>query len=118
MPCQWPRRELEILTCESYLHKSSVRREEPDISPSKVVWQEQSLLLFVKLAFGPLRSPRKLSGLGANLNGSLAQKSLSAKGLTNLATMLGWQESQAIDVVQTLYCNGQANPIWNLFGGN
>lgn len=56
--------------------------------------------------------------IGANLNGDAKQKAVGVASLTDFATLLGWPEPKALDLVQTLYIDAQVNLIWDMFGGN
>lgn len=60
----------------------------------------------------------EVATIGANLNGSEEERAVGATSLANLASLLGWSESEALDLVQTLYIDSQVNLIWDLFGGN
>jgi hypothetical protein len=71
-----------------------------------------------KVRGGGYRGCIEVATIGANLTGSPTQKLVGASSLSNLATLLGWAEPKAMDLVQTLYVDSQVNLIWNLFGGN
>jgi hypothetical protein len=71
-----------------------------------------------KIRSSGYRGSIEVATIGANLNGTTEQKAAGAKSLTNFATLLGWAEAKALDLVQTLYFDSQVNLIWDMFGGN
>lgn len=71
-----------------------------------------------KIRSGGYRGCIEVATIGANLNGDAKQKLVGSASLSNFATLLGWQEPKALDLVQTLYTDAQVNLIWDLFGGN
>lgn len=71
-----------------------------------------------KIRGGGYRGSIEVATIGANLNGSPELRIVGLRSLSNLAALLGWTESKAIDLVQTLYTDSQVNLIWDLFGGN
>jgi len=71
-----------------------------------------------KIRSGGYRGCIEVATIGANLNGDARQKLVGSASLSNFATLLGWQEPKALDLVQTLYTDAQVNLIWDLFGGN
>ncbi len=70
-----------------------------------------------KIRGGGYRGSIEVATIGANLNGSPDERIVGLKSLSDFATLLGWSESKAIDLVQTLYMDSQVNLIWDLFGG-
>jgi hypothetical protein len=71
-----------------------------------------------KIRSGGYRGTIEVATIGAHLNGGAEQRIVGLRSLSNFATLLGWSESKAIDLVQTLYADSQLNLIWDLFGGN
>jgi hypothetical protein len=71
-----------------------------------------------KIRSGGYRGAIEVATIGAHLNGASEDRIVGLRSLTNFATLLGWSESKAIDLVQTLYADSQVNLIWDLFGGN
>ena len=71
-----------------------------------------------KIRSGGYRGCIEVATIGANLNGDAKQKLVGAASLSNFASLLGWPEPKALDLVQTLYADAQVNLIWDLFGGN
>lgn len=71
-----------------------------------------------KIRSGGYRGCIEAATIGANLNGNDKQQAAGKASLTDLATMLGWSEAKALDLVQTLYFDAQVNLIWDMFGGN
>jgi hypothetical protein len=71
-----------------------------------------------KIRSGGYRGSIEVATIGAHLNGGADQRIVGLRSLSNFATLLGWSESKAIDLVQTLYADSQLNLIWDLFGGN
>ena len=71
-----------------------------------------------KIRSGGYRGCIEVATIGANLNGHAKQKRAGTSSLSNLATLLGWPELKAMDLVQTLYTDAQVNLIWDFFGGN
>lgn len=85
---------------------------------------DQSLLFnyigpdVAKIRGGGYRGAIEVATIGAHLNGAPEQRVVGLRSLSNLAVLLGWTESKAIDLIQTLYTDSQVNLIWDLFGGN
>ncbi|MGD0832248.1 MAG: hypothetical protein ABR907_15005, partial [Terracidiphilus sp.] len=71
-----------------------------------------------KIRCGGYRGCIEVATIGANLNGDDKQQAVGKASLTDLATLLGWPEPKALDLVQTLYIDAQVNLIWDIFGGN
>jgi hypothetical protein len=71
-----------------------------------------------KIRSGGYRGSIEVATIGAHLNGTPDQRIVGFRSLSNLATLLGWTEAKAIDLVQTLYTDSQVALIWDLFGGN
>jgi hypothetical protein len=71
-----------------------------------------------KIRSGGYRGSIEVATIGANLNGKATQKAIGMASLTDLATLLGWTEAKAMDLIQTLYEDTQVNLIWDLLGGN
>ncbi len=71
-----------------------------------------------KIRSGGYRGCIEVATIGANLNGDAKHKLVGSASLTNFASLLGWPETKALDLVQTLYLDAQVNLIWDLFGGN
>lgn len=71
-----------------------------------------------KIRGGGYRGSIEVATIGAHLNGTPEQRIVGLRSLSNFATLLGWTESKAIDLVQTLYTDSQVALIWDLFGGN
>lgn len=85
---------------------------------------DQSLLFnyigadIAKIRNGGYRGSIEVATIGAHLNGTPEQRIVGLRSLSNFAAMLGWAESKAIDLVQTIYSDSQVTLIWDLFGGN
>lgn len=71
-----------------------------------------------KIRSGGYRGSIEVATIGENLDGSAKQKHVGSNSLTDFASLLGWPESKAMDLVQTLYTDAQVNFIWDLFGGS
>jgi hypothetical protein len=71
-----------------------------------------------KIRSGGYRGCIEAATIGANLNGDDKQQAAGKASLTDFATLLGWPEPKALDLVQTLYFDAQVNLIWDMFGGN
>lgn len=71
-----------------------------------------------KIRGGGYRGSIEVATIGAHLNGTSEQRIVGLRSLSNLAILLGWTESKAIDLIQTLYADSQVALIWDLFGGN
>jgi hypothetical protein len=71
-----------------------------------------------KIRSGGYRGAIEVATIGANLNRTDEQRTVGLRSLNNFATLLGWTEAKAIDLVQTLYTDSQVSLIWDLFGGN
>jgi hypothetical protein len=71
-----------------------------------------------KIRSGGYRGCIEVASIGANLNGDAKQKIVGSNSLINFASLLGWPEAKAMDLVQTLYVDAQVNLIWDMFGGN
>jgi hypothetical protein len=71
-----------------------------------------------KIRGGGYRGSIEVATIGANLNGNAQQKLVGTASLGNFASLLGWPEAKALDLIQTLYSDAQVNLIWDLFGGN
>lgn len=71
-----------------------------------------------KIRGGGYRGSIEVATIGAHLNGPPEERIIGLRSLSDFATLLGWSESKAIDLVQTLYADSQVNLIWDLFGGN
>lgn len=71
-----------------------------------------------KIRSGGYRGCIEVATIGAHLNGDAKEKLVGSASLSNFASLLGWPEPKALDLVQTLYTDAQVNLIWDLFGGN
>jgi hypothetical protein len=71
----------------------------------------------VRIRSGGYRGAIELAVIGANLNGTPEQRTIGVRSLSDVATMLQYPEQKVLDLVQTLYDDGQVNLIWDLMGG-
>ena len=60
-----------------------------------------------KIRSGGYRGSIEVATIGARLNGTPDQRIVGFRSLSNLATLLGWTEAKALDLVQTLYTDIQ-----------